>query len=151
MTTQKLVSLTAVAAVLAGLAYYSNTREKVKTPTQSGKPVLSGLDLSDVSKIEAGSAGGKKLVLEGSDSGWVIRSLFSYPADITKIRENLLALKDLKIGHVATGKKLGAPVFGAWVIMAPIVKDRKDLRMKPCAATMPAFVPSIYTIILEPS
>ena len=111
MTTNKLISLTAVAAVLAGLAYYSNTREKVKTPTQSGKPVLSGLDLSDVSKIEAGSAGGKKLVLEGSDSGWVIRSLFSYPADITKIRENLLALKDLKIGHVATGKKLGAPAL----------------------------------------
>jgi hypothetical protein len=108
MTTQKLVSLAAVAAVLSGLAYYSNTSKKVKTPTQSGKPVLSGLDLSDVSKIEAGPAGGKKLVLESSDAGWSIKSLFGYPADITKIRENLLALKDLKIGHVATGKKLGS-------------------------------------------
>ncbi|MEI7900469.1 MAG: DUF4340 domain-containing protein [bacterium] len=106
MTTQKLVTLTAVAAVLAGLAYYSNTSRKVKTPTHSGKPVLTGFDLSDVSKIEAGGSGAKKLVLEGSDTGWIIKSLFGYPADITKIRENLLALKDLKIGHVASGKKL---------------------------------------------
>ena len=108
MTTNKLISLTAVAVVLAGLAYYSNSSRKVKTPTQSGKPVLAGFDLSEVSKLEAGLSGGKKLVLEGSDTGWVIKSLFGYPADIVKIRENLLALKDLKIGHVATGKKLGS-------------------------------------------
>ncbi len=108
MTTQKLVSLTVVAAALAGLAYYSNTSRKMKTPALSGKPVLAGFDLSDVSRVEAGSAAGKKLVLEGSDTGWTIKSLFGYPADITKIREHLLALKDLKIGHVATGKKLGS-------------------------------------------
>jgi hypothetical protein len=108
MTTQKLISLTVVAAALAGLAYYSNTSKKVKTPTQSGKPVLAGFDLTEVAKVEAGASGGKKLILEGSDTGWVIKSLFGYPADIVKIRENLLALKDLKIGHVATGKKLGS-------------------------------------------
>ena len=108
MTTHKLISLTAVAAVLAGLAYYSNVSRKVKTPTHSGKPVLAGFDLSEISKIEAGLSGGKKLALESSDTGWIIKSLFGYPADITKIRENLLALKDLKIGHVATGKKLGS-------------------------------------------
>ena len=106
MTTNKLVSLSAVAAVLVGLAYYSTASRKVKTPTQSGKPVLSGFDLSEVSKVEAGAPDGKKLVLESSDTGWVIKSLFGYPADITKIRQNLLALKDLKIGHVAAGKKL---------------------------------------------
>lgn len=106
MTTKKLMTLTVVAAALAGLAYYSNTSRKVKTPALSGKPVLSGFDLSEVAKIEAGLSDGKKLVLEGSDTGWVIKSLFGYPADITKIRENLLALKDLKIGHLATGKKL---------------------------------------------
>jgi len=111
MTQKKLISLTAVAAVLVGLAYLSTTSKKVKTPSQVGKPVLTGFDLSDVAKVEAGLADGKKLVLESSDSGWVIKSLFGYPADIAKIRENLLKLKDLKIGHVAAGKKLTAPTL----------------------------------------
>jgi len=111
MTNKKLISLTVVAAVLAGLAYFSTTHKKVKTPPLVGKPVLSGFELSDVSKIEAGLAGGKKLVLASSDSGWVIQSLFGYPADIAKIRENLLKLKDLKIGHVAAGKKLASPIL----------------------------------------
>jgi len=111
MTNKKLISLTAVAAVLVGLAYLSTTSKKVKTPSLVGKPVLTGFDLSDIAKIEAGLADGKKLVLESSDSGWVIKSLFGYPADIAKIRENLLKLKDLKIGHVAAGKKLAAPTL----------------------------------------
>ena len=111
MTNKKLVSLTAVAAVLVGLAYISTTSKKVKTPSLVGKPVLAGFDLSDVLKIEAGAAGGKKLVLASTDSGWVIQSLFGYPADITKIRENLLKLKDLKAGHIAAGKKLAAPTL----------------------------------------
>ena len=109
MTSQKLISLTAIAAVLAGLAYLSNASKKVKTPSLVGKPVLSSLDLSDVQKIEIGLSGGKKLIVESSDAGWGIKSLFGYPADITKIRENLLKLKDLKVGQVAAGKKLDAP------------------------------------------
>ncbi len=109
MTTKKLVSLTAIAAVLVGLAYLSNTSRKVKTPSLIGKPVLTNFDLSDVAKIEAAAAGGKKLALESTDAGWVIKSLYGYPADITKIRENLLKLKDLKVGQVAAGKKIDAP------------------------------------------
>ena len=111
MTTNKLVSLTVVAAVLVGLAYFSSTSKKVKTPALVGKPVLTGFDLSEVAKIEAGASGGKKLALESTDSGWVIKSLHGYPADIAKIRENLLKLKDLKVGHVAAGKKLAAPAL----------------------------------------
>jgi len=111
MTNKKLVSLTAAAAVLVGLAYFSSTSKKVKTPSLVGKPVLAEFDLSEVAKIEAGASGGKKLALESTDAGWVIKSLFGYPADIAKIRENLLALKDLKVGHVAAGKKLGAPAL----------------------------------------
>jgi hypothetical protein len=108
MTTQKLISLTAAAAVLAGLAYFSNASKKVKTPSLVGKPIISSIDLSDVQRIEIGPSGGKKLVLESTDAGWSIKTLFNYPADIAKIRENLLKLKDLKIGQVATGKKLDA-------------------------------------------
>ena len=111
MATQKLISLTAAAAVLAGLAYFSNTHHKAKTPPLVGKPVIGAIDLSDIQKIEIGPSGGKKLALESTDSGWSIKTLFGYPADIAKIRENLLKVKDLKIGHVATGKKLNAPIL----------------------------------------
>jgi len=111
MTNKKLVTLTAVAAVLAGLAYLSNASKKVKTPALVGKPVLSEFEFSDVARIEAGASGGKKLVLESTDAGWVIKSLYGYPADIAKIRENLLKLKDLKAGHVTVGKKLDKPTL----------------------------------------
>ncbi len=111
MTSKKLVSLAVTAVVLGGLAYLSSSGKKVKPQPLAGKPVLGALDLSDVQKLEIGADGGKKLVLESTDSGWVIKSLFGYPADISKIRENLLKLKDLKIGHVATGKKLNAPAL----------------------------------------
>lgn len=111
MTNKKLTSLTLVAVVLAGLAYLSTSSRKVKTPPLVGKPVLAKFALSDIAKIEAGLSGGKKLVLESTDAGWVLTSLFGYPADIAKIRENLLKLSDLKIGHVANGKKLDAPAL----------------------------------------
>jgi hypothetical protein len=111
MTNKKLVTLTAAAAVLAGLAYLSSSSKKVKAPSLVGKSVLKAFDLSEVARIEAGAKDGQKLVLESTDSGWVIRSLHGYPADIAKIRENLLKLKDLKAGHVASGKKLENPAL----------------------------------------
>ena len=109
MTTKKLITLAAVAAVLGGLAYVSSNTKKLKTPSLVGKPVLKALNLSnvgDVQRIEVSDNGQKKLILERTDAGWVVKTLFNYPADIAKIRENLLTLADLKIGQVATGKKL---------------------------------------------
>ncbi|MDD2455544.1 MAG: DUF4340 domain-containing protein [Kiritimatiellae bacterium] len=111
MTNKKLISLTAAAAVLVALAYFSSSSRKVKAPSQVGKPVLPQIDLSEVARIETGLPDSPKLVIESSDSGWVIKSLFGYPADIAKIRANLLALKDLKTGHVASGKKLDSPTL----------------------------------------
>ena len=107
MTTKKLITLAATAAVLGALAYVSSNTKKLKTPSLTGKPVLTALDVSDVQRIEVSDNGQKTLMLEGTDTGWIVTSLFGYPADITKTRANLLALHDLKIGQVATGKTLG--------------------------------------------
>lgn len=111
MTYKKLFSLTFFAVVLVGAAYFSSTKRSVKTPTQVGKLVLPSFDLSEVARVEISMLDGKKFVLASSDKGWVIPSLFGYPADIVKIREHLLKLKDLKVGHVTGGKPLAAPTL----------------------------------------
>ena len=104
MTTKNLVILGAVAAVLGGAAYFCNSGRRMKAPSVNGKPVLPAFDVSEVARVEIGGA--KKLTLAASDKGWTVETLFGYPADITKIRENLLKLKDLTVGQTAKGQKI---------------------------------------------
>jgi len=106
MTAKKVTTLVVAAAVLGGLAYWSSNRGRIKTPSLAGKPVLKSVDLSQVGRIEVTTNGKKNLILKGTDAGWTLESLFNYPADITKIRANLLSLTDLKIGQVARDKKM---------------------------------------------
>jgi hypothetical protein len=106
MTANKVTTLVVVAAVLGGLAYWSSNRGRIKTPTLAGKPVLKSVDLSQVGRIEVTTNGKKNLILKGTDAGWTLESLFNYPADITKIRANLLSLTDLKIGQVERSQKI---------------------------------------------
>ena len=107
MTTKNLVILAAAAAVLGGAAYYTSKSGSVKAPTLVGKKVLPAFDLTDVARVEIG--GEKKLVLASSETGWKVESLYGYPADVTKIRENLLKLQELKVGQMAAGTKIEKP------------------------------------------
>lgn len=102
MTNKNLVILAAAAAVLGGAAYFCNSGRKIKSSNLNGKPVLPAFDVSAVAKVDVGG----KVTLAASDSGWVIDSLYGYPADVTKIRENLLKLKDLTVGQTARGRKI---------------------------------------------
>ena len=109
MKRKKLIGLTAVAVILGVAAYMSTTGRKVKAPSELGKPVLPDLDLSQVMKIELKDKQGETFRLESSDAGWKITSLYDYPADIAKIREHLLDIKNLKIGAKAPADKVAAP------------------------------------------
>ena len=102
MTNKNLVILAAAAAVLGGAAYFCNSGRKIKSSNLNGKPVLPVFDVSEVAKVDVGG----KVVLAASDSGWTLESLYGYPADVTKIRENLLKLKDLTVGQTARGRKI---------------------------------------------
>jgi hypothetical protein len=106
MTAKKVTTLVLTAVVLGGLAYWSSNRGRIKTPSLAGKPVMKSVDLSQVGRIEVTTNGKKNLILKGTDTGWTLESLFNYPADITKIRANLLSLTDLKIGQVERSKKM---------------------------------------------
>lgn len=102
MTNKNLVILAAAAAVLGGAAYFCNSGRKIKSSNLNGKPVLPAFDVSEVAKVDVGG----KVTLAATDGGWVIDSLYGYPADVTKIRENLLKLKDLTVGQTARGQKI---------------------------------------------
>ena len=122
MTTKNLVILTAVAAVLGGAAYWTTAGKKMKAPSVVGKKVLPAFDVADVARLEIG--GEKKVALVAGENGWTVESLFGYPADVAKIRENILKLQDLKVGQLATGKTIDRPV----------AVELKDAAGKPVAA-----------------
>ena len=105
MTTKNLIALGATAVVLGGAAYFLNGGAKASSPKLNGKAILPGLDLSAVARVEIGDG----LKLAAGDAGWTVETSFGYPADRAKIAENLLKLKDLKVGQVVRGKKLENP------------------------------------------
>ena len=107
MTTKNLMVLGAAAVVLGGVAWYCNSGRAVRAPSIVGEKILPSFDVADVARIEIGGA--KKVQLVADDKGWKLQSLYGYPADVTKIRENLLKLTELKVGQVANGKKLASP------------------------------------------
>ena len=104
MTTKNLIGLAVVAVALGGAAYFLNGGAKSSAPKLNGKTVVPGLDCSEVAKIEIGA----KLALAAGDKGWTVATLNGYPADREKIVENLLKLRELKVGQVVRGKALDA-------------------------------------------
>ena len=106
MTTKNLVLLAGAAAVLGGAAWWLNSGKKMSSPTLVGKTILPEFNVADVAAIDIGG----KVKLAADANGWTVASLYNYPADITKIRENLLKLQELKVGQVANGRKIEKPV-----------------------------------------
>ena len=104
MKTKNLVILAVVAAALIAAACLVGNSSRPSAPKLNGKTILPGLSVADVARVEVGG----KLTLAASVDGWKVESLYGYPADRTKIRENLLKLTELKVGQVARGRKLGA-------------------------------------------
>lgn len=105
MKKSRLLVLVVAAAILVGLAFLSGRARNPHKPKQIGKPVLADLPLNDVHRIEI-SHEGKSVALAHTDDGWVAESLFNYPADFGKIRDNLLTLRDLTVGDVQRGATL---------------------------------------------
>lgn len=106
MTTKNLVGLAVAAVVLGGAAYWCGVGKKMKAPSLNGKPVVAAFDMADIARVDIGS----KVSLVAADDGWKIETLFGYPADAAKIRENILKLSELKVGQVAGGVKIASPV-----------------------------------------
>jgi hypothetical protein len=102
--TNHLLMLIIVAAMLVGLAAWSSKSRRAAPPSDVGKPVLAGLNVNDIRRIEL-NKGGQAVVVAHNGESWSVTNLFGYPADFKKIRQNLLTLKDMKIGDVERGMK----------------------------------------------
>ena len=108
MTAKGFIGLAAVAAVLGAAAYFSGSSRKLKTSSVNGKSVVEAFEMSEVARVEIG--GPKPLVLAAGDEGWRIETLYGYPADVGKLRDNLLKLGELKVGQAAPGVKIAESV-----------------------------------------
>ncbi|MCQ2389221.1 MAG: hypothetical protein MJ138_05865 [Kiritimatiellae bacterium] len=107
MTTKNLVVLGGVAALLGLGAYVTSSGRKLGTPALAGKSVLAPFEASELAAIDVGG----KLKLVSGTNGWEIATLGGYPADVTKIREQVLKLQDLKVGQVVRGRGVGQTVL----------------------------------------
>lgn len=101
MKSKNIVILAVVAAGLAGVAYMLGGNSRPSGAKLNGKSILPGLDISKIARIDCG-----KLALASKDTGWVVESYQDYPADQSKLAENLLALTELKVGQTARGRKM---------------------------------------------
>lgn len=108
MNTRKIVMLLVVALALLGLAKLTSVRNRPVTSGRLDKPVLAGLDVNAVRAIDI-RKGGEALRLARQESAWVVTNAHGYPADFAKVRQNLIAIKDLKIGDVQRGMRLEGP------------------------------------------
>lgn len=105
MTNKNLAVLAVAAVALGGAAFYLNSSSRPAGAKLNGEKVLPGLDAAEVASIEFG----EKLKLSAGDGGWKIDTYYGYPADRTKIADNLMKLVELKVGQVARGKKIEKP------------------------------------------
>ena len=103
MNKRNLLVLGAVAVVLGGAACMLSSGSRPSAAKLNGRQILPDLDVSAVASIEVGDA----LKLSAGEGGWRLDSLYGYPADRSKIAENLLRLTELKVGQVARGRDLG--------------------------------------------
>ncbi len=103
MTTKNLVVLTGVAIALGAAAYFTGAGGKGRAPALAGKRIVPAFDLADVASI----AIGEKVRLVAGADGWTVATWQDYPADRTRIAENLMKLQELKVGQVARGRDLG--------------------------------------------
>lgn len=98
MNSRTLVTLLAALAVLVALAVAVSMSQRPGGP--SGGPLLAGLkdQINDVDRIVVRAGGGRTVAtLERREAGWVLAERDGHPADIGRIRRNLIALAEAQL------------------------------------------------------
>jgi len=111
MSKKALLTLLALLAVAAGAALLLRNRSRAPTPGASGATLFPSLDLEKVEKVAVGFSG-QTAVLERGAQGWIVASLFGYPADFPRLRQTLTELGELTAGAVVRGGTESPADFG---------------------------------------
>ena len=102
MSNRSLGILVGAAAVLCAAAYFTSGSRSSPSSRLAGEKLAVEFDLAKVASVDIGG----KVRLVAGTNGWAVSTYQDYPADIVKIRENLLRLKDAKVGQVVRGREL---------------------------------------------
>jgi hypothetical protein len=103
MSRKGLIALAVALVVLGALAFFGQ-RGRSTAPTTGG-PILPGLQaaLNDVVEIKISKAGGETVAtIDKHADGWSVVERAGYPADVTKLRQSLVALAEAKILETKT-------------------------------------------------
>jgi len=104
MSGRKLAILALILVVLGLGAYLSRKPSETQRSDSpgNGDKLFANLDVNAIALVEI-KAGGSTNTISKKEDTWVIGSLFDYPADRSKIVEQLRGLKFLKIGQPMLG------------------------------------------------
>ena len=129
MKPSKLFVLLIVAVALLALAYRSSHRRHVSPPSGIGKKVLPGLNLEAVARVEIARDNNAPIVIVRGETGWSVTNLFGYPADMAKLRNNLLTLGEMKVGDLQRGMNLDTNAVTLVDLQAASGKPLATLRL----------------------
>ena len=103
MKFKTLFVLVLAAAGLAYLAYYMGAGPKKRAASAVGRKVMAEYNGDALAKIKVGDG---LVIAADKDGSWKIKTMQDYPADVAKVRDNLMKLGDLKVGNTARGKTI---------------------------------------------
>lgn len=103
MSARALAVLVVLLLVLGGAALVYQHRQANERPQNAallGKPVLKDLRAADIAALQIVEPK-STLTLEHKGDGWAIRERDGFPADVTKVREFVIKMLELKVGQSA--------------------------------------------------
>ncbi len=142
---KNIVLLVGVAVLLAAAALFLRRAAHPAAPALTGKELAPAFAVADVARVEIGD----KVILAASDKGWVIASLYGYPADREKLVENLLKLRELRVGQVIRGRKIADPMEvtlkdSAGKVLATFVLGEQRFHKPTAAQTQAGLLGGVY-------
>ncbi|MDF7823842.1 DUF4340 domain-containing protein [Pontiellaceae bacterium B12227] len=113
MTVKKLIGMLIALAVLVGLAVVQKKGGNKKRPVVAGEgaTLFQGLELNLVDGLNV-SKGSNAVSLAKQDGTWVVRSLYNYPADFSKLADALRAASEVKMGAPVRASNVDASEYG---------------------------------------
>ena len=172
MNARAVLVLVVLLAILGGGALIYQYQEKSERPgnvATLGKPLLPDLKAADIASIKIVQPNAT-LTLQRKDDGWVIAERRGFPADVSKVRDFVIKLLELKVGQSepigekdrarlnvdasgtqvefagADGKSLGKLTVGKKYFKSGEVENPEKARADGRFVSLPAQAGTVYTV-----